>query len=216
MRSASANTASMSCSTSRMPYCPFMPCSSRVMRADSSGPMPAMGSSSSRRRGERASATASSSWRFSPCARSAVRTWRRSRRPTCSSQPSACALSPASRRGSDQSWKARPVLSMQDRITFSSAVYSWHSSVIWNERPRPSRARSKARSVTSRPSRWMEPESGRISPQICAISVDLPAPFGPMMAWISPARTSRSTPLVATTASKALRRPDRRSAPASP
>ena len=107
---------------------------------------------------------------------------------------------------------------MQDRITFSSAVYSWHSSVIWNERPRPSRARSKARSaVTSRPSRWMEPESGRISPQICAISVDLPAPFGPMMAWISPARTSRSTPLVATTASKALRRPDRRSsAPASP
>ena len=38
-------------------------------------------------------------------------------------------------------------------------------------------------------------------------SVVLPAPFGPMSAWISPVATSRSTPSVATSAAEALGQP---------
>src|SRR4051794_33239474 len=40
----------------------------------------------------------------------------------------------------------------------------------------------------------MVPEVCRRSPEIRLISVDLPAPFGPMTAWISPTRTSMDTP----------------------
>src|SRR3546814_5996936 len=39
------------------------------------------------------------------------------------------------------------------------------------------------------------------------MSVDLPAPLGPMRAWIPPGRTVRSTPSVACSAPKAWRRP---------
>ncbi len=43
------------------------------------------------------------------------------------------------------------------------------------------------------------------------ISVDLPAPFSPSTAWISPGATSRSMPSLATTAGYALRMPESRS-----
>src|ERR671911_577962 len=39
------------------------------------------------------------------------------------------------------------------------------------------------------------------------ISVDLPAPFSPRRAWISPRRSSRSTPSLAVTAPKRLTMP---------
>src|SRR5690606_13144789 len=43
-------------------------------------------------------------------------------------------------------------------------------------------------------------------PQIWWISVLLPAPFGPISAWISPCRRSRLTPSVALSAPKFFRR----------
>src|SRR3546814_18679594 len=50
----------------------------------------------------------------------------------------------------------------------------------------------------------MRPASGPRPPAICAMSVVLPAPLGPMRAWISPGRTVRSTPSDACSAPKAL------------
>jgi len=79
-------------------------------------------------------------------------------------------------------------------ITFSMTVKSGKMEVIWNERPMPKRARCCTDSaVTGRPAKWMWPRSGRISPDNWPMSVLLPAPLGPISAWISPARTSRST-----------------------
>ena len=66
MRSATSNTASMSCSTSRI-ACPGRSrFSSATMRADSSAPMPASGSSSSSTSAPVARTIAISSWRCSP------------------------------------------------------------------------------------------------------------------------------------------------------
>ena len=44
------------------------------------------------------------------------------------------------------------------------------------------------------------PRSGRVSPSIMSIVVDLPAPFGPSRATVSPGATERSTPWTACTA----------------
>src|SRR6185436_93599 len=75
--------------------------------------------------------------------------------------------------------------------------------VIWNERARPMRARRGAgRRVMSSPAKRMLPPSGSSMPASWPMSVVLPAPFGPMMASVSPSRTSRSTPSVARSAPK--------------
>src|SRR4051812_39467026 len=75
--------------------------------------------------------------------------------------------------------------------------------VIWNERARPLRARRCAgRSVMSSPAKMMRPPSGRMLPASWPMKVVLPAPLGPMMAWVSPSRTSRSMPSVARSAPK--------------
>src|SRR5919204_4581506 len=57
------------------------------------------------------------------------------------------------------------------------------------------------------PANRIAPASGRSSPASCATSVVLPAPFGPMMASVSPASTSRSTAHVAMSAPKLLVNP---------
>src|SRR5260370_18743062 len=75
--------------------------------------------------------------------------------------------------------------------------------VIWNERARPLRARRGAGSrVMSSPPKTMRPPSGRRLPASWPMKVVLPAPFGPMMACVSPLRTSRSMPSVARSAPK--------------
>src|ERR1700674_519564 len=80
--------------------------------------------------------------------------------------------------------------------------------VIWKERASPRLARLWAgRAVMSSPRKRIRPASGRRLPASCAISVVLPAPFGPMTAWVSPSCTSRSTPSVALSAPKLLCRP---------
>src|SRR5215469_183868 len=79
--------------------------------------------------------------------------------------------------------------------------------VIWNDRASPSRARRAVdSSVMSRPSNTIRPASGLSSPVSCPTSVVLPAPFGPMSAWVSPLRIASVTSSVATSAPNALRR----------
>src|SRR5215472_817606 len=75
--------------------------------------------------------------------------------------------------------------------------------VIWNERASPLRARAGADSrVMSSPAKRTSPRSGRTSPASWPISVVFPAPFGPMIACVSPRRTSRSMPSLARSAPK--------------
>src|SRR5688572_16180942 len=68
----------------------------------------------------------------------------------------------------------------------------------WKAMNRPARARSSgSASVMSSPSKriWPSVTSRPGWPMIALASVDLPEPFGPIIAWISPERTWRSTPL---------------------
>src|SRR3954471_22473522 len=75
--------------------------------------------------------------------------------------------------------------------------------VIWKERASPRRARACADSaVMSSPAKRMRPESGRRLPASWAMNVVLPAPFGPMIACVSPSATARLTPSVARSAPK--------------
>ena len=57
----------------------------------------------------------------------------------------------------------------------------------------------RAGQVDLLPSSRISPSSGRASPYRTFIRVVLPAPFSPSRAWISPGRTSRSMPSLATT-----------------
>src|SRR5436190_13156034 len=56
----------------------------------------------------------------------------------------------------------------------------------------------------SSPPKTMRPASGRRLPASWPMKVVLPAPFGPMMACVSPSRTSRSMPSLARSAPKLL------------
>src|SRR5918992_1336627 len=80
--------------------------------------------------------------------------------------------------------------------------------VIWNERARPRRARFGADSaVMSSPAKRILPESGRSMPASWPMKVVLPAPLGPITAWVSPSRTSKSMPSLARSAPKRFTRP---------
>src|SRR4051812_18293931 len=58
--------------------------------------------------------------------------------------------------------------------------------------------------LKSRPSKVSDPSSRGWTPVRTLISVDLPAPFWPIRAWTSPARTSKSTPASEWTPGKRL------------
>jgi hypothetical protein len=55
------------------------------------------------------------------------------------------------------------------------------------------RASSGVFGATATPSMVMVPEVSVTTPAITLVSVDLPAPFSPTSAWISPRRRSKST-----------------------
>src|SRR5919106_5184436 len=75
--------------------------------------------------------------------------------------------------------------------------------VIWNERASPMRARLGAGSVVmSAPAKRTVPVSGRRFPASWLMKVVLPAPFGPITAWVSPSLTSKSMPSQARSAPK--------------
>ena len=84
------------------------------------------------------------------------------------------------------------------RRQFSSTVRSGKRLVIWKVRASPSAARRWAGArVTSRPKSEMAPSDTGSVPEIRLKSVVLPAPFGPMRARRSPARTLSVTPSTA-------------------
>ena len=58
--------------------------------------------------------------------------------------------------------------------------------------------------LTAAPSISISPPSGCSTPPTMFISVDLPAPFSPISACTSPARSSKDTPVSARTAPKRL------------
>src|SRR5215471_14304921 len=64
--------------------------------------------------------------------------------------------------------------------------------------------RSGARPAISRPSSLTLPELGARSPDSMLMSVDLPAPLGPITAWISPMPSSNETAFVAVRPPKLL------------
>src|ERR1700752_5142570 len=84
------------------------------------------------------------------------------------------------------------------------------STGYWNARNTPSRARSSGGSSSrSLPSYFAEPPRTSYAgwPARTWASVLLPDPFGPMMAWTSPSRIVRSTPLRISFPATATRRP---------
>ncbi len=108
------------------------------MRALSSGPIPAIGSSSSSRRGPVASAMAISSWRCSPWLSLETSISAREASPTRASAARAGSRREASWRAGRQKWKEWPACACTASATLSSAVKSGNSEVIWNERASPS------------------------------------------------------------------------------
>ncbi|OPZ65175.1 MAG: hypothetical protein BWY85_00750 [Firmicutes bacterium ADurb.Bin506] len=86
------------------------------------------------------------------------------------------------------------------RVMFSATVKVCTSLKCWCTMPIPSAIASAGERIDTRsPLISISPESGRIRPVNMFISVLLPAPFSPRRAWISPRRTHRFAPLLATT-----------------
>ena len=71
----------------------------------------------------------------------------------------------------------------------------------WNSRPMTLARLCSAIMVTSAPSSMIRPVSTKKLPQMALNSVDLPAPFAPMMEMKSPFFTCSDTPSSATRAS---------------
>src|SRR5438132_4399482 len=77
---------------------------------------------------------------------------------------------------------------------FSSTVIEPKRRMFWKVRQMPSAVRRYAgRSPISLPSKRMCPASALSAPVTRLKKVVLPAPFGPMIAWIPPASTVRSS-----------------------
>src|SRR3954452_8694811 len=98
-----------------------------------------------------------------------------------------------------------PFVGSEARTMFSATVMTGMSMKCWCTMPMPIPIACDGDSTcTSSPSRSMRPSSGLWSPYRTFISVDLPAPFSPSRAWISPRRSSRSILSFATSAPKRL------------
>ncbi len=88
---------------------------------------------------------------------------------------------------------------------FSATVKSGTSGSSWNTTPTPLRLDSSgSRGVNRSPRNCTSPASAWYTPAITLMRVDLPAPFSPRRACISPPTTSKLTPLKALTPANAL------------
>src|SRR6266571_665891 len=125
-RSASRNTASMSCSTSSTVIRARMRSRSAIMFSDSSGPIPAIGSSRSTSRGRVASAKPTSSARCSPCATAASRP----ASPISPAMARASSKSGASSETGRQKEKLEPLLACTASARLSSTVKRLNMLVI--------------------------------------------------------------------------------------
>ena len=89
--------------------------------------------------------------------------------------------------------------------TFSRTVKCGNTAEIWNERTSPRRATSAGLSaVMSRPSKTMRPRVGLRNLVSRLKTVVLPAPFGPIRAWMLPRATLRLTARTATKPANSL------------
>src|SRR5262249_45941943 len=93
----------------------------------------------------------------------------------------------------------------------SSTVWLSNTVGFWNLRPMPSSAMrvSSSRVRSTAPSNSTVPSSGLVLPVMMSIIVVLPAPFGPMMARISPGASVSDRLLMALKPSKATCTPSR-------
>ena len=98
-----------------------------------------------------------------------------------------------------QKWNEVPSLRCSATRTFSSTDRCGNTAEIWNERMMPRRAIAAGFSlVMSSPLKRMRPEVGVRNLVSRLKQVVLPAPFGPISAWMVPRRTCRLTLLTAT------------------
>src|SRR5206468_2546989 len=108
--------------------------------------------------------------------------------------------------------RLRLVCERRATCTFSSALSVANVAVIWNVRLTPRRQIACGASPRiSSPRYATAPSSARSRPARMLKNVDLPAPFGPMSARISPRARSKLTPSTARTPPNALRTPTTRS-----
>ena len=88
---------------------------------------------------------------------------------------------------------------------FSATVRVGTSMKCWWTMAMPAASAARGeRKTCGRPSSCISPASGRYSPDSSCIRVDLPAPFSPNRAWISPPWKSTLTRSTARTPGKAL------------
>ena len=159
------------------------------MRADSSGPMPAIGSSSSSSCGRVASARPTSSARCSPCESCGdAAAWPASARPTSASTARASSNSARSRRTGRQNGKLEPLRACTASARLSSTLSAAEDAgdLVAAREAAPRRAACCGRRGDVVAVEDDLAAVGRKLPPICAISVVLPAPFGPISACTSP------------------------------
>ena len=86
------------------------------------------------------------------------------------------------------------------RITFSVTVNGSTSTKCWWTMPIPCWIATRGEEIlTSSPFTTIRPSSAGYIPYSTRMSVDFPAPFSPIRAWTSPARSSSETSSFATT-----------------
>jgi hypothetical protein len=100
------------------------------------------------------------------------------------------------------------VLSASESAMFSAAVSASNNEKCWNTMPMPSlRATLGLPMRTGFPFQRISPENGSSEPKSIFTSVDLPAPFSPSNACISPLAIERSMESQALSLPKILVRP---------
>ena len=185
-------TSAMSCSTSRMPTPRSAATRARTApnRSVSAPSRPEDGSSSSSTSNWPARQRASSTSRRWPVDSAATGRSARSAIPASAMAcPAACTAGALLFAGPGQVPPGpRPACAAsRPRDTFSRTVSESNSSIFWNVRPRPCRARAAGSSADmSAPCRRSVPAAGRTSPDATLNSVVLPAPFGPISPVIRP------------------------------
>ncbi len=110
-----------------------------------------------------------------------------------------------SRRSSARASSPMPCSFSAPSTTFSRTVRLSASMKCWNTMPTPAAIASAGdESATCWPLTSIVPESGFCTPYRIFISVDLPAPFSPTIAWTVPRSTSMLTSWLATTPGNVL------------
>ena len=140
------------------------------------------------------------------CRRDRLRS-RTSARGSTSSQAMRASSASARRRWARRSIRPRRLGGSASEM-LSATVRSGISDSSWKMQTMPARVASAGSGEgDGRPARRISPVSGRRTPAMILISVDLPAPFSPSTAWIVPRRQAKSTASRARTPAKCFETP---------